>query len=164
MLDHVCHLTAFCRCVAHYITKISTAGLSGFALFVSISGMLLSTFMLLVPVVYEKYDKLIRLARALKEIRVGFILVGAGTAFSLLIAYVFSLSSYSFERDDSTLYYHSFITTISAWTQAGCKKAANDPNADKGDDFTKGLDGWCSTKKAGAIFFWLAFGQSCSRT
>lgn len=115
---------------------VGPSGLSGFALFVSISGMLLSTFMLLVPVVYEKYDKLIRLARALKEIRVGFILVGAGTAFSLLIA---------------------FITTISAWTQAGCKKAANDPNADKGDDFTKGLDGWCSTKKAGAIFFWLAF-------
>jgi len=26
------------------------------------------------------------------------------------------------------------------------------------DEFKNGLDGWCSTKKAGAIFFWLAFG------
>jgi len=44
--------------------------------------------MLLVPVVYEKYDKLARLARALKEVRVGFILNGSGTVLSLLIAYV----------------------------------------------------------------------------
>ena len=29
-----------------------------------------------------------------------------------------------------------------------------------GDDFVKGLPGWCSTKKAGSIFFWLAFGRS----
>lgn len=50
--------------------------------------MFLSAFMMVVPVVYEKYDKLVRLARALKEVRVGFILTGAGTAFSLLIAYV----------------------------------------------------------------------------
>lgn len=63
-----------------------TAGLSGFALFVAISGMFLSAFMLLVPVFYEKYDKFIRLARALKEIRVGFILTGTGVTFSLLIA------------------------------------------------------------------------------
>lgn len=64
----------------------SIAGLSGFALFVAISGMFLSAFMLLVPVFYEKYDKFIRLARALKEIRVGFILTGTGVTFSLLIA------------------------------------------------------------------------------
>lgn len=55
---------------------------------------------------------------------------------------------------------HRFIVTISAWTQPGCKNPDNDPSAeDKGDDFKKGLDGWCSTKKAGAIFFWLAFGK-----
>lgn len=64
------------------------AGLTGFALFVSIAGMFLSLFMLLVPVVYEKYDRLTRLARALKELRVSFILVGTGTTFSLLIACV----------------------------------------------------------------------------
>jgi hypothetical protein len=45
--------------------------------------------MLLVPVAYEKYDKFVRLARALKEVRVGFILTGMGVTFSLLIACVF---------------------------------------------------------------------------
>jgi hypothetical protein len=69
----------------------STAGLTGFAIFVSISGIFLAVFLLFVPVVYEKYDKLIRLARALKEVRVGFILVGSGCIFSLLIACVFIL-------------------------------------------------------------------------
>lgn len=116
---------------------IGPSGLSGFAIFVSISGIFLALFLLFVPVVYEKYDKLTRLARALKEVRVGFILVGSGCIFSLLIA---------------------FVTTISAWTEAGCKNADNDPHASLGDTFKAALPGWCSTKKAGAIFFWLAFG------
>ncbi|KAL1745770.1 hypothetical protein HDZ31DRAFT_62857 [Schizophyllum fasciatum] len=118
--------------------KVGPSGLSGFALFVSIAGIFLSLFMLLVPVIYEKYDKMTRLARALKEARVGFILTGVGTAFSLLIA---------------------FIVTISAWTEPGCKDADKDPNADKDDGFKDGLPGWCNTKKAAAIFFWLAFGS-----
>ncbi|KAG5650816.1 hypothetical protein H0H81_010941 [Sphagnurus paluster] len=115
---------------------IGPSGLSGFALFIAVAGMFLSSFMLFVPVVYEKYDRIVRLARALKEVRVCFILTGIGTTTALLIA---------------------FITTISAWTQAGCKNAANDPHAELGDDFTNGLDSWCSTKKAGAVFFWLSF-------
>ena len=54
----------------------------------------------------------------------------------------------------------SFSTSISAWTEAGCKDAKNDPHAKAlGDSFTNGLPGWCSTKKAGAIFFWLAFSE-----
>lgn len=57
----------------------------------SVTGIFLSLFLLFVPVVYEKYDKLIRLARTLKEVRVGFILVGSGCIFSLLIACVFIL-------------------------------------------------------------------------
>jgi hypothetical protein len=48
--------------------------------------------------------------------------------------------------------------TISAWTEPGCKNPDNDPNAKLGDSFKNGLDGWCSTKKAGAVFFWFAFG------
>lgn len=64
------------------------AGLSGFAVFVAVFSMALSSFMLVVPVVYEKYDKLARLARALKEVRVGFILNGTGTVLNLLLAYV----------------------------------------------------------------------------
>ncbi|KAF5375606.1 hypothetical protein D9757_008548 [Collybiopsis confluens] len=116
--------------------KVGPSGLSGFTLFITIFGMLLSAFMLVVPVVYEKYDKVVRLARALKEVRVGFILTGTGSVASLLIA---------------------FIVTISAWTERGCKDPSQDPNASKGDDFTNGLSGWCSTKKAAAIFLWLAF-------
>jgi len=50
--------------------------------------MFLSAFMLFVPVAYERYDKFVRLARALKEVRVGFILTGVGLTFSLLIASV----------------------------------------------------------------------------
>jgi hypothetical protein len=55
---------------------------------------------------------------------------------------------------------HSFIVTISAWTEPGCKNPDNDPNAENnGDAFKQGLPGWCSTKKAGAIFLWLASGM-----
>jgi phosphatidylglycerophosphate synthase len=114
---------------------VGPSGLSGFALFITIFGMILSSFMLLVPVLYEKYDKFSRLARALKEVRVGFILTGTGVSFSLLIA---------------------FIVTISAWTQPGCKDAEKDPSAkEAGKEFVKGLPGWCNTKKAAAIFLWL---------
>lgn len=62
------------------------AGLSGFAVFISVAGIVYSLFLLLVPVIYEKYDKFNRLARALKEVRVGFILVGTGVAVSFLIS------------------------------------------------------------------------------
>jgi len=116
---------------------VGPSGLTGFALFVSVSGIFLSTFLLFVPVIYEKYDKFGPLARALQEVRVSFILTGVGSTFSLLIA---------------------FITTISAWTEAGCKNASNDPHASLGDDFVNALPSWCSTKKAGCIFFWLTFG------
>lgn len=115
---------------------IGPSGLSGFAIFVSVMGIFLALFLLLVPLANEKYDKLTRVARAIREDRATFVLVGTGTTFTFLLA---------------------FITTISAFTQAGCKNAKNDPHADLGDDFTNGLDGWCATKKAGSVFFWLAF-------
>lgn len=115
---------------------IGPSGLSGFTIFLTVMGIFFSAFMMLVPVLYEKYDRFVRLARALKEIRVGFILTGTGTAASLLIA---------------------FIDTISAWTEPGCKDPKSDPNASLGDDFQNQLPGWCNTKKAGSIFLWLAF-------
>ncbi|KAK2463495.1 hypothetical protein APHAL10511_004581 [Amanita phalloides] len=115
---------------------VGPSGLSGFAIFISVAGMVLSVLMLMIPVIYEKYDKLVRAARALKEVRVAFILTGIGVTFSLLIA---------------------FITTISAWTEPGCKNPANDPHASNGDAFQNELSGWCNTKKAGAVFFWLTF-------
>lgn len=54
-------------------------------------------------------------------------------------------------------YHVSFITTISAWTEPGCKDASKDPHASLGKSFQAALPGWCQTKKAGAVFFWLAF-------
>jgi len=66
--------------------RVVLAGLTGFAIFVSIFSLLLSLFMLLVPVAYEKYDKMIRLARALQEVRVGFILSGTGVTLTFLLA------------------------------------------------------------------------------
>lgn len=132
---------------------LSAAGLSGFAVFISVSGIVLSSVMLAVPVLYEKYDKFSRLARAMKELRVAFILAGAGSSFTFLIAWVLH-----FQLLLQMLRVSSrFIVTVSAWTEPGCKNANNDPNAKLGDAFKNGLPGWCSTKKAGAIFFWLAF-------
>jgi len=99
--------------------------------------LLLSSFLLAVPVIYDKYDKFHKVARALRELRVGFIVNGAGAILNLLIA---------------------FSTTVSAWTQAGCKDASQDPSAkEAGQDFVAGLPDWCTTKKAGAMFFWFCF-------
>jgi hypothetical protein len=50
--------------------------------------MFLALVLLLVPLISEKYDKFTRVARALKEDRAMFVLVGAGTALTFLIAYV----------------------------------------------------------------------------
>lgn len=51
-------------------------------------GILFPLFLLFVPVIYEKYNKGARLARALSELRVSFILTGTGSAISLLISCV----------------------------------------------------------------------------
>ncbi|GJJ08546.1 hypothetical protein Clacol_002764 [Clathrus columnatus] len=114
---------------------VGPSGLSGFAIFVAVASLLLAAFMLSIPVIYDKYDRFIRLARALQEPRVDFILTVTGLFFTFLI---------------------SLITTISAWTEPGCKDPNKDPHASKGESFKNGLSGWCSTKKAGAIFFWFA--------
>jgi hypothetical protein len=86
-----------CTCISLVDCQISwwlihilplLAGLTGFALFIAIFGMLLPLFMLLVPVIHEKYDKFLSLARAMQEVRVGFILAGSGLAFTFLIRYI----------------------------------------------------------------------------
>jgi hypothetical protein len=64
------------------------AGLTGFAVFISVAGIVMSSFMLAVPVLYEKYDRFSTLARAMKELRVAFILCGTSTGVALLIACV----------------------------------------------------------------------------
>ena len=70
------------------------AGLSGFAIFVSVLGVIVPLFLLLIPVVDVRYGKFTRLSRALMEVRVGFILTGGGVAVSLLIAYVSFILSF----------------------------------------------------------------------
>ncbi|EJU04874.1 hypothetical protein DACRYDRAFT_20477, partial [Dacryopinax primogenitus] len=116
--------------------KVGPSFLSGFAIFVAVTALILSIYLLVVPFVYWKYDRLKALARPLNEIRVKLILNVAGTIWLLLI---------------------SFITTISAWTEPGCKDPTQDPHASLGKDFQSSLSGWCTTKKAGAAFFWMCF-------
>lgn len=84
-LASVCDL--LCSRMLH-LTDDSVAGLSGLAIFVAVTGMLLSATMLIVPVVYDKYDKLSGLSRAIREDRVHFILSTFGTVWLLLIRQV----------------------------------------------------------------------------
>lgn len=51
-------------------------------------GMFLALFLLLVPLSSEKFDKFTRLARAMKEDRATFVMVGTGTTLTFLLAYV----------------------------------------------------------------------------
>lgn len=68
------------------------------------------------------------------------------------LPYIASLTPPSFAR--------SFVTTISVFTQAGCKNASKDPSAKSaGKDFVNGLPDWCRTKRAGAVFFWLTLSE-----
>lgn len=69
----------------------AAAGLTDFVLFVTILNILLSAFLVTIPVVYDKYDKAIRVARALREDRVQFILTGTGLATVPLVACVLVL-------------------------------------------------------------------------
>jgi hypothetical protein len=144
-----------CTPLIYIVLTGEVAGLSGFAIFVRVSGIFLALFLLCVPVVYEKYDKLTRLARALKEstrwIHSRWQRIHLQPAHRVRFHLVNRRS-----RADTRLY--RFITTISAWTEPGCKNADNDPHASLGDSFKSALPGWCEMKKAGAIFFWLAFG------
>jgi len=114
---------------------VGPSALSGIAIFDSLVLLFLAIFLLVVPVVYDRYDKLKSLAQALRVIRVALICNGIGIFFSLITA---------------------FATTISVFTEAGCKDPKTDPSAGTaGKDFVAGLPGWCQTKRAGAVFFWL---------
>ncbi|KAG8821319.1 hypothetical protein FRC19_007982 [Serendipita sp. 401] len=116
--------------------KVGPSGLSVLALFTSLFLFLFSSFLLAVPVVYDRYNKLHGVFRALRVIRVALICNGIGIFLSLISA---------------------FITTISVFTQPGCKDPKKDPNAKRaGKDFVAGLPYWCQTKRAGSVFFWLA--------
>ncbi|WWD21095.1 hypothetical protein CI109_105576 [Kwoniella shandongensis] len=124
--------------VASFQSKwFSTSGGTGFTIFLLLLSFLLSAFLLLVPIIYDRWDRLKRPAQFLAQTRTTFILHTFGT-FTVLLA--------------------AFIVTISAWTAKGCKNADNDPHASLGNGYKDGLKQWCTTKKASAIFDWFAFG------
>ncbi|PVG00986.1 hypothetical protein CPB86DRAFT_805457 [Serendipita vermifera] len=115
--------------------KVGPSALSVLSIFISLFLLFFSSFLLAVPVVYDRYDKLRGLARSLRITRVSLICNGIGIFFSFLAA---------------------FVSTISVATQPGCKNPAKDPNARTGGKaFRDDLPGWCQTKRAAAVFFWL---------
>jgi hypothetical protein len=59
---------------------------SRIAIFDSLILLFLAAFLLAVPVIYDRYDKLKHLARALRVIRVACVCNGIGVFFSLLTA------------------------------------------------------------------------------
>jgi hypothetical protein len=68
------------------LTSNFTAALSVLSIFVSLFLMFFSAFLLAVPVVYDRYDKLRGLARSLRITRVSLICNGIGIFFSLIAA------------------------------------------------------------------------------
>ncbi|ORY26240.1 hypothetical protein BCR39DRAFT_261103 [Naematelia encephala] len=118
----------------------SVSGGTGFTLFILILSFIISALLVMVPVIYDRWDKLKRPAQFFAQTRSTLILHAFGTGLMILAA---------------------FIVTISAWTEKGCKDADNDPHSSLGDSFKSGLKQWCNTKKASAIFDWLSFGAWC---
>jgi len=127
--------TTYCfGSVASFQAKwdVGPTSLTGIALFVSAMSLIISSFMLVVPEAYER-DELGRLGKVLEDPRVPFILDGSGTLGNLALG---------------------IVTSISAWTQPGCKNPANDPHAaDRDQGFQDGLSNWCVTKQIGAVIF-----------
>lgn len=70
--------------------------------------MFLALFLLAIPLANEKYNKLTRVARALKEDRTNFVLVGTGTAITFLISYVVSNTPNSQVLNLAKVYHHNF--------------------------------------------------------
>lgn len=87
-------------------------------------------------------DTVDRLVRIFEQPRLSLVMNGIGSALWLILA---------------------MTQTISAYTSAGCKDPTKDPHADsskgKKDDFIKELPSFCTTKKAGAIFCWIFWGE-----
>lgn len=86
----------------------------------------------------KRFDKLKGMALFLKVPRTEFVLFSSCAISTLILG---------------------ISTTVSAFTQVGCKDASLDPSASSAKaGFEAGLPGWCRTKRAGAIFSWFSFG------
>lgn len=115
---------------------LATSGGTGFTIFLDIAALLLSVVLIVIPEVYDRWDKMKKAAKFLSFARSRLILHAFGTFLTILSA---------------------FIVTISAWTAKGCKDPANDPHASLGEEFQNGLKQWCTTKKASGFFNWFSF-------
>ncbi|KAL1406041.1 hypothetical protein Q8F55_007724 [Vanrija albida] len=131
----ICTMGAVAGFQSKWLKTVS--GGTGFTLFLLLLSFILSCILLTIPIVYDRWDRLKRSAQFLSQPRSKLIL-GIFGAILMLIA--------------------AFIVTISAWGAKGCKNPDNDPHEKLGDDFKHGLKGWCTTKKASAIFDWFALG------
>jgi hypothetical protein len=79
-------------------------------------GMFLALFLLFVPLLNEKFDKMTRVARAIKEDRASFVLVGTGTAFTFLLAYVVTRSLNDLKLNVSKVH-HRYLSLDTGWLQ-----------------------------------------------
>jgi len=78
--------------------------------------MFLALFLLMVPLVNEKFDKMTRVARAIKEDRASFVLVGTGTTFTFLLAYVVTSSLNDLKLKFSKVHHH-YLSLVTGWLQ-----------------------------------------------
>jgi len=107
---------------------IGPSALSGYAVVISVAGIFLSLFMIYIPFT--------QLMHTLAGVR--------AVVFAAFLTFMYLLTA--------------LLTTISAFTEPGCISPMMDPHAlENGALFTNGLPGWCTTKKAGAIFFLFVF-------
>ncbi|BEI99472.1 hypothetical protein CcaverHIS631_0405150 [Cutaneotrichosporon cavernicola] len=112
------------------------SGGTGFTLFLLLLAFLLIIVIFSIPLIYHRWDKGRNIARFLAQPRAMFILHALGTILQAIA---------------------TFIVTISAWSNPGCKNPDDDKHAkDLGDDYKNGLGSWCRTKKASAVIDWLA--------
>jgi hypothetical protein len=138
-------------------TRPKSAGLNGFLFFLLFLVLALLIFLLVVPLVFDRWDKWAGVNRWLSEPRAAWILLITGTTLSLLSAMMVIISGKSSKDRPFTCCHSSSLKTCrcdSAFTQQGCKNSDNDPHAEKGDGFKRGLKQWCQTKKAAAVFLW----------
>lgn len=73
----------------------------------------------------------------------------------LLAAFIVTISGELSSHDTMQTTY-LFVCYHTAWTEKGCKNPSNDPHSDLGDSYKSGLQNWCKTKKASAIFDWFS--------
>lgn len=85
--------------------------------------MFLALLLLLVPLANEKYDKMTRLARALKEDRANFVLVGTGTTLTFLLAYVVSITLNNLMLNIAK-FHHLYFSLDTGWLQERKQRSA----------------------------------------